>query len=206
MCEKTPMTEKWEGPVSAVLDHLALTDVILIGISLGGCLALRAAAFEPRISRVIADDVMLDFFECITSRRGKAAERLIRFLVHFRLDAVLNAFAALLMRRDLYSRWGIAQGMHVTGCATPAAFFSALRAYNTRTISGRITQDCFIMAGSEDHFVLLDQLFDQLRLLTAARSVTGRIFTVAEHAQSHSQIGNLGLAVVEMLNWIESRS
>jgi hypothetical protein len=67
MREKMPMTHEWEKPVAAVLNHLALTDVTLIGISLGGYLALRAAAFEPRIKRVIAYDVMLDFFQCITS-------------------------------------------------------------------------------------------------------------------------------------------
>jgi alpha-beta hydrolase superfamily lysophospholipase len=51
MREKIPMTHEWEKPVGAVLDHLALTDVTLIGISLGGYLAVRTAAFEPRIKR-----------------------------------------------------------------------------------------------------------------------------------------------------------
>lgn len=90
------------------------------------------------------------------------------------------------------------------GSATPAAFFSALRAYNTRAISARIAQDCFIMTGSRDQFVPLDRFYTQLRLLTGARSVTGRLFTVGEHAQSHSQVGNLGLTVTEMLGWIET--
>ena len=62
------------------------------------------------------------------------------------------------------------------------------------------------MAGSEDHFVPMEQFFTQLRLLKNARSVTGRIFTKAEHAQAHSQIGNLGLSVSEMLTWIETHS
>ena len=39
-----------------------------------------------------------------------------------------------------------------------------------------------------------------------ARSVTGRIFTTAEHAQSHCQVGNLGLALYEMLNRIDAHS
>ena len=53
------------------------------------------------------------------------------------------------MSRDLYSRWDITQGMHVMGRATPAAYFAALRAYNTRTISGQITQDCRSSWGAE---------------------------------------------------------
>jgi hypothetical protein len=139
-------------------------------------------------------------------RRGEMAARFIRLLVGLRLNIVLDALAAILMSRDLYSRWGITQGMHVTGCATPAAFFSTLTAYNTRTVSSRVSQDCLIMAGSEDHFVPLEQFFTQLRLLTNARSVTGRLFTVEEQAQSHCQVGNLGLALLEMLNWIEAHS
>jgi len=42
-----PMTPDWAGPTRAVIDALELDDVTLIGISLGGCLALRAAADEP---------------------------------------------------------------------------------------------------------------------------------------------------------------
>ncbi|RMF20610.1 MAG: alpha/beta fold hydrolase, partial [Deltaproteobacteria bacterium] len=42
-------TTQWERPVAAVLDHFGLSDVTLVGISLGGYLATRAAAFEPRV-------------------------------------------------------------------------------------------------------------------------------------------------------------
>ena len=49
------------------------------------------------------------------------------------------------------------------------------------------------MAGAEDHFVPLEQFFDQLPLLKNARSVTGQIFTRQDQAQAHCQIGNLSL-------------
>jgi pimeloyl-ACP methyl ester carboxylesterase len=206
MCENLAMTHEWEKPVGAILDHFELTDVTLVGISLGGCLALRAAAFEPRVKRVVAFDVMLDFFQCITSRRGKLAEAVITALVRLRFAKVLNFFAHALMKRDLMSKWGIEQGMHVLGAASPAEFFFKLKAYNTRAISQRITQDALIMAGAEDHFVPLQQLFDQLALLNGARSVTAQIFTRADQAQSHCQIGNLGSAVSQILSWVDAHS
>ena len=123
-----------------------------------------------------------------------------------RLSFILNAFAKLMMKKDMYSQWGIAQGMYVMGCKTPYEFFLKLREYNGCSISGAVTADVLIMAGAEDHFVPLGQFFEQLKLLTAARSVTGRIFTRKEQAQSHCQIGNLGLAAEYMLGWIEEHA
>ena len=69
-----PMIPEWEKPVGAVLDHFAIKACSLLGISLGGCLATRAAAHEPRIKRVIADDVLADFYGVLTSRMFTAAE------------------------------------------------------------------------------------------------------------------------------------
>jgi pimeloyl-ACP methyl ester carboxylesterase len=37
------------GDRGVVLDAFNLDDVTLVGISLGGCLAIRATAFEPRV-------------------------------------------------------------------------------------------------------------------------------------------------------------
>jgi len=204
--EKIPMTDEWEKPVAAVLDYLGANNVTLIGMSLGGYLAIRAASSEPRVKRVIAYDVMLDFFACVTSRRGKIAESLIRSLVKLRWAFLLNAIANVIMKRDMYSKWGISQGMHVIGCTTPYEFFLKLKRYNGYSISGLVKTDVLIMAGAEDHFVPLVQFFEQLKLLTAARSVTGRIFTSQEQAQSHCQVGNLGIAAANMISWIDEHS
>jgi pimeloyl-ACP methyl ester carboxylesterase len=206
MSENMPMTHEWEKPVGAVLDHLGLTDVTLIGISLGGYLAIRAAAFEPRIKRVVAFDVMLDFFQCVTSRRGKLVESALNTLVNLGLSTPLDMMAHRMMKRDLYSMWGIEQGMHVTGTKSPSEYFFKLKAYHNREVSQRVTQDTLIMAAAEDHFVPLHQFYEQLQLLINARSVTGQIFTRADQAQAHCQIGNLGVAVTQIHAWVDTHS
>jgi pimeloyl-ACP methyl ester carboxylesterase len=206
MFGKIAMTHEWEKPVAAVLDYIGAENVTLLGISLGGYLAIRAASREKRIRRVIADDVMLDFFACVTSRRGRIAAYLMRSLIKLRLAFALNAVARLMMKRDMYSQWGITQGLHVTGCETPYEFFLKLKQYNGYAASSRITGDVLIMAGAEDHFVPMEQFYEQIKLLTNAKSVTGRIFTESEQAQSHCQIGNLGLAAMYMLGWIEEHT
>jgi len=45
----------------------------------------------------------------------------------------------------------------------------------------------------------------QVKALTRARSVTGRIFTREEQAQNHCQVGNMGLALKVMADWLEDK-
>jgi hypothetical protein len=49
----------------------------------------------------------------------------------------------------------------------------------------------------------VNQLTQQVNLLTNARSVTARLFTRGEHAQNHVHVGNLRLSLDVMLNWLE---
>lgn len=197
------MTHEWERPVSAVLDHYGLSGVTLLGISLGGYLGLRATAFEPRISRVIAFNVVYDFFEILTRRRGWVFEAVLRLCTSLRLRFLLNPLARLRMRRDPFVAWGIHQGMSVFGVDTPYAYIKKTRKYNTRDISELITQDVLLTAGSEDHFVPLDLFHRQGELLTNARSLTGRVFTEATENQNHCQVWNILPALSFMADWID---
>lgn len=56
-------TPQWEKPNAAVFDaylgsHAKPSLIVLVGMSMGGYLAARAAAFEPRIDAVVSFDVM----------------------------------------------------------------------------------------------------------------------------------------------------
>lgn len=48
--------EKWENSVGAILDYFKLEKSALVGISWGGYFALRAAAFDKRITHVVCYD------------------------------------------------------------------------------------------------------------------------------------------------------
>ena len=59
-------THEWEKPVKAVIDaflagHSRPDKMVLVGMSLGGYLAPRAAAFDERIDGVVAYDVWFDW-------------------------------------------------------------------------------------------------------------------------------------------------
>jgi pimeloyl-ACP methyl ester carboxylesterase len=197
-----PMTHEWEKPVAAVLDHFRLSDVTLVGMSLGGYLALRAAAFDRRISRVVAFDAMYEFIECFLNRKGPAGKYAMKLLLAVRAGFIVNAAVYVIMKTDLLAEWGIRQGMHVMGAISPYRLFRKLANFTTKEISKSVTQDVLVLAGSEDHYVPIQQFHKQMKALVSARSVTGRIFTRAENAQNHCQVGNVRIALDAIVNWI----
>ena len=199
----TPMTPDWRLPAAAILEYFKLTDVTLMGFSLGGCLVIRAAAREPRISRVIAMDICTSLSEAST--RGFGASGLSVIAANSgRIPApVVNAAVAAAGKTDLLTDWVIAQGERVMGVATPADLFQAWREYRTDDVSPLVIQDVLLMAGAKDHYIPLQMLPEQLMTLTAARSVTARVFTEAESAQNHCQIGNMGLALKVIFDWLD---
>ena len=200
---KLAMTHEWEKPIAAVLDFFKLSDVTLIGVSLGGYLALRAAAYDSRISKVIAFDVMYDFIECFLNRKGPVGRYALKFLLAIRAAFIVNIAISLIMKFDLLAEWGIKQGMYVMAVNSPYNLFRKFSNFTTKHISKLLKQDVLVLAGSEDHYVSIDQFHDQMKVLVNAKSVTGRIFTRMENAQNHCQVGNLQLALDTMISWIE---
>jgi pimeloyl-ACP methyl ester carboxylesterase len=197
------MRPDWERPVTAVLDHFALERATILGISLGGYLAPRAAAFEPRIDRVVVCDVLDDFFDCFTARAGEPLARALTDLLAAGARAQANALLERVMSESPATGWAIRHGMHVAGAADPYEFLLWLREMNTGSFSARITQDVLLLAGADDHIVPLHQLWRQAQALRNARSLTTRVFTAAEHAGSHCQIGNVGLALDVIRAWLD---
>ena len=110
------MTPDWHGPVSTVLDASALEDVVLLGVSLGGCLAVRAASFEPRVTRVIAFDAMTDFLACMLRQLPPTGARIMRPRVRIKARWIVNRVARSIARRRPVVDWGLGQAMHVFGC------------------------------------------------------------------------------------------
>ena len=176
------MTPEWHGPVSAVLDAFALDDVVLLGISLGGCLALRDAAFEPRVTRALAFDAMTDFLACMLRQLPPTGARIMRTLVRIKARWIVNRVARSIARRRPVIEWGLGQAMHVFGRTTPFIVFAMARTFRSEDISRRVTQDVLMLAGADDHYVPLGQPRDQVLMLTAARSVTSRVFTCRRRA------------------------
>ncbi len=201
-----PFTVEWEGPVSAVLDHFGFEDVTLLGVSLGGYLAPRAAAFLPAVKRVIAFDVCWDLFAAGISTRPLPLRLALHALMALRAAPVVDAVVRQQAQRDAFTRWATEHGSYVFGVERPYDYLRLMKEFSTRRISHRVRQDFLLMAGSEDHYMPIAHYHRQAKALTQVRSFTGRVFTREEAGQTHCQCGNLDLALEVIVNWIEERT
>ena len=197
-----PLDWAWEKPAAAVLDHFQIDDVTWIGISMGGWFCFRAAAFEPRIKRVIASSIAFDYMQ---SFGGFVRAMHLFFLNHMR-----NFTNRMVMKSQKKGEgiqtWMTAQLMHITGAETPMDAFEVWLQLNEENLhSELVKQDVLICTGREDHFVPFTMHKKQVDALTNAGSITERIFTREDQAQNHCQVGNIGLALDVMLRWLEEK-
>ena len=133
-----------------------------------------------------------------------AVRLLLTTLLQVKAARAVNTLVRRATQRSLVIEWGVQQGMYVTGSQSPYEFLQKARSLNTTAVSARVRQDVLLLAGAQDHYVPLHQFYDQIKTLRNVRSLTARLFTRAEHAQIHCQIGNLGLALQVIVEWLDA--
>jgi pimeloyl-ACP methyl ester carboxylesterase len=187
----------WEAPTAAVLDHFDLSDVTLIGISMGGYWCIRAAAFEKRVRRVISFPPVYGWLEMA----GPFNRGLVHQLMKTRW--LMNFLVRIKMKNGKIKH-AISQALFLTQKEQPIEAVDWLLGMNKDHLhSELVDQDVLLLGGENDAFQPPVLLRKQQQALVNARSVTTRIFTKAEHADQHCQMGNLGLALDVMLGWLK---
>ena len=100
-------------------------------------------------------------------------------------------------------RFVVDQTLYIIDSDDPADVVDWFLAMNPDHLaSQRITQDVLLLCGEHDAFQPPALTRAQAEALNAARSVTVRMFTKAEHADQHCQIGNLDLACRVLTTWL----
>lgn len=183
-------TPEWEKAVKAVLDeflhtHAKPSKLVLIGMSMGGYFAPRAAAFEERIDGIVAYDTCYDF--------GEVARRII--------SAAKNPEAL----KNIGVSWAYNNARWTMGTKNADDTLKACAAYTLAPVTNRIRQDVLILAGTEDHFIPLHQTAEFEKALVNARSVTTRIFDGASGAAGHCQGGALTLYHAAVFDWLSEK-
>lgn len=188
----------WEKPCAAVLDHFKVDKAACLGISMGGYWAIRAAAFEKRIQKVIAFPPVYDWLEMTHPLNKKLVQQLMRW----------PNFLSLLISIKMLNgtiRHAMNQAMNLVQSHEPVDAARWFLHMNKEHIhSKKVDQDVLLLAGEADLFqppVLMEK---QKAALVNARSVTTRIFTAEEKGEHHCQIGNIGLALDTISQWLLS--
>ena len=198
-----PARPDYEVPVRAALDYLMTRvevdrdRIALMGSSMGGYYAARAAAFEPRVKALIIHGVFYDFWEMqvttkpMLARLGKwKSPRMVELVL--KLAAYFNA--------EL--RWAVATGMWVLGVQNPSALLREMRRYSLKNTVGKIQQPTLILHGEKDHFIPREQVDMLYAALNAPKTL--RIFTVEEGAAEHCQMGNMTLLHQVLFDWLDA--
>ncbi|MFF7296807.1 alpha/beta fold hydrolase [Streptomyces sp. NPDC008265] len=196
----------WENVITPVVDfaeNLPEVDgsrLALIGISMGGILAPRAAAFEHRLAALIAVDGLYDLGQVAVRNvpgTREDAERLLRAESAPELDAAFEQA----MAHDPIARWAINHGMYVMGVDTPRAFSASYLDYTLADgIAERIQCPTLVCDAEEDMFFQgqPEQLYDHL---TCPK--TFMEFTTEEGAGAHCHPGAMRLSIARIYDWLD---
>ena len=194
----------WETVVSPVIDwaverpEVDAERIALFGNSMGGELAPRAAAFEPRIRALICIDGVYDIGQAFTAPLGLGAqtEEWLSTASEDEADEMAQK-----MNVNPVVRWAVRQGMWSFGVDTPRAFLQASLAYHLRDgIAERISCPVFVGRGESDEF-FAGQPEQLAQHLTAPMTLAN--FTDAEGAGAHCQVGAQRLLCARMLDWLD---
>jgi pimeloyl-ACP methyl ester carboxylesterase len=187
----------YEKPTKAVLDYFKIEDATALGVSMGGYWMMRAAAYEKRISKVIAMPPLYDWLEMTSPFNAKLAKW---FLKHNRLT---NFFVKLKMNIGTLKHT-VNNALFIQNKTEPYHAVEWMMGMNKEHISSHlVTQVVLLLTGENDAFQPPILLQKQKEALVNAKAVSTRIFTKAEHADQHCQIGNLNIALESILDWME---
>lgn len=191
-----PFRPDWESIVTPVVDVATeLPDVktdamALMGMSLGGYLAPRAAAFESRLKAVVAFDGVYD-----AGRLVDALEHTIPNFVTAGDDAVYAA-----MESDIGTDWLIRNGLWTMRADTPTELFSLLRDYSLVDVAPRVSMPSLVLEAENDHFAP-GQPADLFDALTGTKKFIR--FTSEEGAEEHCHMGALALFHQRLFDWLD---
>jgi dienelactone hydrolase len=191
----------WEQVVTPVVDHCQTVPEVdasrlgLIGVSFGGYLAPRAAAFEPRIGAVVTIDGLFDGYQAVLNLLTPELRSLLDAEDADRFNkAILAAMA-----HETGLRWYIEHGLWCFRVPTPYDFFVAARPYTLDGVAQLITCPVLVCAAAEDH--LNPGQAEKLAAALGTRA-TLRTFTAHESAGSHSHPGASTLMNGVVFDWL----
>jgi dipeptidyl aminopeptidase/acylaminoacyl peptidase len=198
-----PFRPDWEAVITPVVDHVVELPgvdperIALLGISLGGYLAPRAAAFEHRLAACVANGGVFDF---MAGRLPSGMSR--QAAIDWVSSDPRGADEAMraMMRASTDTRWGIENGMFTFRASSPADYFLKALDYTLAGIAEKITCPTLVIDSEGDPWYpgQARRLYDAL---TCPKTFI--LFTAEEGAEDHCQVASPLLSAQRTFDWLQ---
>jgi alpha-beta hydrolase superfamily lysophospholipase len=205
-----PFRPDWEKVITPVVDFalrcpdVATDSIILMGLSMGGALAPRAAAFEKRIKICIANPGVLNWGEAILGHFDEypALMKLLEANPAAFDRAVWDFFKVGSLAGGLLrsAAWWLKDSMYKHGARTPSEMIARLKEFDNTGIVGQITCKTLVMDGEAEEFSAgqARKLYDALRC-----PKDYMLFTAADTGLVHCQVGAMAVAGQRLFDWLD---
>lgn len=195
-----PFRYDWEHVVTPVIDYaMTIPDInknkiALMGISMGGYLAARAAAFDKRIKACILNGGIYDLSESITKKLPPEMLRLLKNNPE-KFNAAMNDE----MKTNVTMSWYFNNAMWTLQASSPAEVITKFQAYNMKEVANKIKCPTLVVDSEDDLFNQgqAKQLFDALKA-----PKTFLLFTKEDDAQAHCQMGAIAISNEKIFHWL----
>lgn len=201
--QKIPFRYDWEKVVSPVVDYaLSRTQdvdpkhIALMGISMGGYLAARAASFEHRIAACVLYNGVFDGYDALASSLPKS---LLTAIENDKRE-IVNTVFGILMDSDTNIQFNMKHGMWTTGANSPFELIINSKNYTIKDIAQDIKCPTLVLeAEKDDSFPgQPKKVFDSLK---CPRKYI--LFTSEEGAEEHCQCGAPALSNQRIFDWLD---
>ncbi|HRE87808.1 MAG TPA: alpha/beta fold hydrolase [Myxococcota bacterium] len=200
-----PFRPDWEVFVTAVVDHLVTrpevdaSRIVLMGASMGGYLAPRAATAEPRLALVVANPGVVSWHEAILATLGSYLPDFASVLAQG--EEAFDAYVTGLFAYSPFLEWGFTDMAWHHGVTTPSAFMRELEGYTFEGREAQVRAKVLVVdAEDEGPRGQARRLYDALD--PERRSLI--VFTREEAAQFHVQPGATQVLTHKVFDWLDT--
>lgn len=198
--QQLPLRHDWEKVITPVVDYLLTrpevepAQIALMGISIGGYLAPRAAAFEHRLAAVIANDGL--YSNQFSEKAGAIMPVAARFG-----RGIAQYVLKQLMQRKTGIRWGIENGLFTFRVDSIWDLIDATEPWSMEGVANQVTCPTLVCEAEGDHFFpgQAKQLYEALTCPKTFMS-----FTAEDGAEAHCHFGALLLFNHRVFEWLDA--